>query len=436
MPELFPITPIMYAIPPGGDISTRIAPPYDVLDEGPKQALLARDPHNIVAVDLPVTPPKTVGPDEAYHEAGVLLRNWLSQGIMDAHHKPMVVGYEQVFELRGQTVRRRGLLAALGLEPFNRKGGGIFRHELTIQGGIDDRSKLMQSTRMQLSPVFGVFSDTKGVVADQLGEYFESRQPDFFGSTSHDGVQHRCWVIDDTGRIRTLQSFFQTADVFIADGHHRYTTALNYSQQHAQCQVAGRCLFMLVALQDPGMIVLPTHRMVYGLDRDFNMNKLAQYVEQHESLRLTQATYGPDQLAQLEHAVLQESGHCFGIYEPALKRTGILHAVGDDPLALLLPKRAAVWRQLDVAIAHELVIDRVLKQAFGDEHVSYRYTPDLDELRRLSDQQTGSLGLILRATPLKSVCEVSQVDELMPSKSTFFYPKVATGLVLNPLYEQ
>ncbi len=434
MPEFYPITPIRYVVPEGGDLSTRISPPYDVLDALPKQALLSRDPHNIVAIDLPVTPPKTVGPDEAYASAGRLLSRWLSEGVLVVHDRPVVVCYEQVYTLHGETVRRRGLFGSLGLEPFNRKGGGIFRHERTIQGGLDDRYKLMEHTRMQLSPVFGVYSDDGGVVAGLQACHFDGREPDFFGTTGHDGVLHRCWLVEDEGTIGELQTFFSSTDVFIADGHHRYTTALNYAGRHADDPQSGRCLFMLVAIQDPGMMVLPTHRIVDGLEHGVSLARLKACVGRWEHLELVQTDHGPDGLADLERMMADDvSSHCYGIYDAVSGETGLLRVMADDPLSTLIPDRAPVWRKLDVAIAHELVIERLLRPAFGSDRSSYRYTADLVDFRRMSGETKGSIGLMLRPTPLESVCAVSKADELMPPKSTFFYPKVATGLVINPL---
>ena len=430
MPEFQPIRVIRFHTD-NGDVSSRIAPPYDVLDEGPKQRLLAADPHNIVAIDLPVTPPKTVGPDEAYDMSGRTLEQWLASDVMVREPAPAVVAYEQVYGVAGQTLRRRGIFAALKAEQFNRKGGGIHRHELTIKGGVDDRTKLMRATRAQLSPVFGIFSDPRAEVVASLAQHFDGREPDFFGTTPHDQVEHRCWLVTDADTIARLERFFAPTDVFIADGHHRYTTALDYAREHPDNSAAANCLFVLVASEDPGMIVLPTHRIICGL-QGFTLASLESLVEEHPRMHIAPAEEGADQLDALAARLPEVGPHAMGLYDPATGRCCTL-TYTDDPLAEVTPDKPTVWRELDVAILHELLIDRVLKPSFGGESVTFTYTPEAVEVRRQAEMEGGRLGVLVQPTPLASVMGVSLADEVMPPKSTFFYPKLATGLVVNPL---
>ncbi|MEM7626171.1 MAG: DUF1015 domain-containing protein [Planctomycetota bacterium] len=414
MPELKPLTPVRFAAPAGGgDISSKIAPPYDVLDAGPKAELLARDPHNIVAVDLPVTPPKTVGPDAAYEATGELYRGWLGEGVLVHDDRRGVVVYEQAYELDGQGVRRRGLITGLGVEEFNRPGGGIFRHEMTIAGGIGDRTKLMQATRAQLSPIFGIFPDPEKSVVAALNEVCESREPDFFGTTDHDGVAHRCWAVADADTLATLAEFFADTDVFIADGHHRYTTALQFSKDHPELPGAGACLFVLVAAEDPGMVVLPTHRVVCGLDA-LSADDLRAMIE-HDP--------------RLKPAASAESAR-FGVYLPGHDSLIGIDTT-DDPLAELYPDKPAVWRTLDVAVLQHLLVDELWRGGGGP--LSVKYTADVGEMKEMTDAEPGRVGVVMRSTPLESVMGVSRANEVMPPKSTYFYPKLATGLVINPL---
>lgn len=440
MPKLNPLTPVRYSPAGAGDISTKIAPPYDVLDEGPKQELMARDPHNIVAVDLPVTPPKTVGPDEAYDAAGELYRLWLSEGVLTRDDEPAVVAYEQVYQLKGQTFRRRGLFATLQVEDFNRRGGGVFRHEMTIAGGIGDRTKLMAATAAQLSPIFGIFSDAQATVAGLLGGAFDGREPDFRGTTAGDGVEHRCWLVRDAQTLDTLTRFFESTDVFIADGHHRYTTALDFSRNHEQ--LTGRklpgadgCLFVLVAAEDPGMIVLPTHRMVTGLS-GFTMSALADAVRHRKDMNLTLTEMPREELPNLPDQLSAIGPHAMGLYCPRDKRIWTL-TFTDDPLAGSHADKPEVWRRLDVAILHELLIGEVLGPWSGGQELGFKYTADpyalLEMLKAQTKAKRPALGVVMQPTPLASVMGVSKADEVMPPKSTYFYPKLATGLVINPL---
>ncbi|MEM9419089.1 MAG: DUF1015 domain-containing protein [Planctomycetota bacterium] len=422
MPKLSPLHVVRYAADGNTDagavdLSAKIAPPYDVLDAGPKAELLKKDAHNIVGVDLPVTPPKTVGPDAAYAEAGALYRRWLSEGVLTRDDHPGVVVYEQAYELGGQTVRRRGLFAGLGVEEFNQPHG-IFRHEMTIAGGIGDRTKLMEATSAQLSPIFGIFPDPQKVAVALLNTICESRAPDYHGTTANDGVAHRCWLVHGPDTLSTLSEFFRETEVFIADGHHRYTTALQFAKDHPDLPGSGNCLFVLVAAEDPGMIVLPTHRVVCGL-QEFMWSEL-------------EAILGADDRCTLGGDPAQTR---FALYDPVSGDTVGLDTKG-DVLAEAFPDKPEVWRTLDVAVLHEWLIQRVLRPNFGGDGVTFKYTADLDEMKHLAaeeDPAGARMGVVMRGTPLQSVMDVSRANEVMPPKSTYFYPKLATGLVINPL---
>lgn len=426
MPQIRPISAIRYAAD-GGDLSTLIAPPYDVLDEGPKQALLQHDPHNIVAVDLPVTPPKTVGPDEAYEQAGSTLRQWLGEGVLQRDATPAFYAYEQAYTVGDQSFRRRGLFANVATEPFGRRGGGIHQHEHTIAGGVNDRTKLMTATAVQLSPVFSMFHDPNGIIGGILSSVCDHREPDFHGTTENDKVDHRCWRIDDPQTVARVAEFFAPTDVFIADGHHRYNTALGYAGAHADVPEAQHCLMVLVACEDPGMIVLATHRVITGLSH-FTVDALVRRA----------GTVGLDvkpvdtALSDLPDELPSHGPHAMGLYDPASRTCCVVSAASPDPLAAVLPDKPEVWRTLDVAVLHELLIDRVLRPEFGGDAIAYKYTAHLEEVPELA-ATPDRLGVIMQPTPLQAVCDVSLAGEVMPPKSTYFFPKLATGLIINPL---
>lgn len=430
MPKLMPLRALRYATE-SGDLSSRIAPPYDVLDEAPKRQLLASDPFNIVEIDLPVTPPKTVGPDAAYQQAGRTLRRWIDQGLIVQDEQPAVYAYEQSYTVGTTHHLRRGLFCTLGVEPFNRPHGGIWRHEMTIKAGTDDRLKLMQATGVQLSPIFGVFHDPARHVAQLLASAYDS-QPDFFGTTVSDHVQHKVWRITDPSIITAIQTFFEPTDVFIADGHHRYTTALNYCNSHPQHPAAQGCLFVLVAVEDPGMIVLPTHRVICDL-KDFSMQALLDEIDPRPDVFLYPSVHGHRKLDEFVQALPTAGKHAMGLYDPATNRTLVL-TFDADPLAKVLPDKPEVWRHLDVAVLSELFIDRILRPSFGGEAIYYRYTADIREMYALAEaDEAHRLGVIMQPTPLSSVTAVARANEVMPPKSTYFFPKLATGLIINPL---
>jgi uncharacterized protein (DUF1015 family) len=424
------------------DVSALIAPPFDVLDGPSKKLLLAQSPCNIVEVDLPHLPAKTVGPDEAYQRAGAQFRAWRRQQVLVRRGRPALFAYQQTFDDGGRMRQRRGLFADVALQGFGKAPdgrGGIHPHERTFPEGAEDRLRLMRTTKAQLSPVFGMYADPAGSVGGMIAEVIERGAPSFFGVTATDGVRHEVWAIDQAGDIERLTEAFAGADLFIADGHHRYTTALAYQREAAAQGAlppehpANYCLFVLVSIEDPGMLVLPTHRVIGGLT-GFSFEKFAAAAKGKLEIRPF-AGRDLDALAR-ELPAAGPSAHAIGLYAPANARQPLWIATttGADPLAATHANYSAPWRQLDVAIAQHLIVEQICQATFcPDRAVQWKFPHTFDELRMLADGKDYSLGLIMQPTPLKAVLQVSGAGEVMPQKSTFFYPKLATGLVIHPL---
>ena len=442
MPPIRPIPAIQYAGAP--DVSARIAPPYDVLDETAKAALLATDEHNIVAVDLPHLPAKTVGPDSTYHAAGERYRSWLKQGVLHRRDRPAMFVYQQTYTARGSRFERRGLIANVRVQPFGPGPdgqGGIHPHEQTFSGPKEDRLKLMRATRAQLSPIFGLHSDPAGEVHKLLSKVIESRKADAFGRTTNDDVLHEIWAVDSPDAIEPLVEAFARKDVFIADGHHRYNTALNYKAELEQAagplpdgHPATGCLFVLVAMQDPGMIVLPTHRVLGGMQKITwaDLTKAAA-----GRLSITPFAGGADKLPALEAALADAGPHALGLFNPheSAAPLAIATPFDPDPLKTTHGDMSQAWRQLDVAIVQHLLVEQICEPGFcpSGGSVTWKFPHSLDQLRLDATAAGYQLGVVMRATPLEAIEQVSAAGELMPQKSTFFYPKLATGMVINPL---
>ena len=436
MAEIKPIHALMYAGRDQGDVSDLIAPPYDVLDETAKGRLLQRSQHNIVAVDLPHLPPKTVGPDAAYDGAGRQLRQWIDGGEMQATPRPTLFAYRQTFKASGRTWRRSGLIGNVPIQPLPEPGAGrpgpgaIHPHEQTFRAPKEDRLKLMQATGVQLSPVFGMFRDETGGMGRILGETIASAPPVMQGTTDHDGVLHELW----TCREPNTAAEFGDRDIYIADGHHRYTTAVRYMAEHAAVSgrdPAGCCMFVLVPMEDPGMIILPTHRVLGGLS-GFTVERLGEAAAGLLSI----TPFDGEDPAALERALPGAGPHALGFYygsdrSPAM---AIATPVSHDPLSETHGDRSEAWRHLDVAIVQYLLVDRICRPRFTPDHeVTWHFPHALDEVVAMTDEATDRLGVVCQATPMEAVRRVSDAGELMPPKSTFFYPKLATGMVLNPL---
>ena len=440
MAEIQPFQAVTYNTDHGVDVSDRIAPPYDVLDEKSKGQLLRQSAQNIVTIDLPHLPAKSVGPTEVYRQAGQVYRKWLSEKILTRRQNPALFVYQQTFSLGPRVFKRRGLVANVHLQSMGTSKAGrgsIHPHEQVFPAAKEDRLKLMYAAEAQLSAIFGIYSDPDQSIAGLLSSVIDGRQPLLYGTTLNDQVKHELWAVEEPQQVAGFRTAMAHKDLFIADGHHRYQTALTYAQQKkSDCKNSGNanyCLFVLVALEDPGMIVLPTHRVLTGLT-GFSTSRLKEIVHAQDNLNIRKTPFGPGQLEQLAASLGQGGPHEIGLLSGPYCH--ILSTHGDhDPLKDLFPNHPKSWRLLDVAILHEIWIERVFRPNFGGSTIHSSYTANLSQVaEQIQLKPPGnSLGLILRAPSLESIHQVSLSGHLMPQKSTFFYPKVATGLVINPL---
>ena len=405
----------------GGDISRFIAPPYDILSQADKDALLAGDEHNIVAVDLPHVPPKEVGPDKVYQAAADRLNEWKSSHLLRKDDKPAIYAYQQTYSWAGLTHTRHMMICRVrATEP----GKDIIPHEKTFAGPKADRLKLTEYTRMQLSPIFGFYNDPGRAVADMLRSTATGR-PDTAGELG--GVNERLWVINDEDVINSAASVLRNEPVFIADGHHRYNTALNYRAslgEIAPDHPANYVMFVLAAMDDPGLIILPTHRIIRRL-KDFDLEKFVAAtgdVMDYEPIRPTcqdvvdadvlLKPFGPHAMALVGRG---------GAYIGRFKDVSVMKH--------LAPDQTDAWRELDVAILHRLLIGKCLVDWWTDD-TFIDYTADGPVA--LADAGSGKADLVvlLQGTPIQAVREIALAGAVMPHKSTYFYPKVATGMVL------
>lgn len=411
---------------PQGDVGSFLAPPYDVLSAADKQALLEACPRNIVAVDLPVVPPKEAGPDEVYAAAADRLRQWMAQGVLTQDPRPALYAYEQSFPWAGRTYVRRALLAGVRATPL---GQDVIPHEHTFAGPKADRLKLTEHTRMQLSPIFGFYDDAGGEVVRTA---FAGRCcPTARGRLGP--VTEKLWVIQEPEVIGAIQTALRKTPVFIADGHHRYTTQLGYRDRLLRDgrigpgDEANFVLFALVAKDDPGLMILPTHRVMRGLSKDFSLAKLSAAAPEFEWRPLDVSNQGlSDPNAPLSplgpHAMAFFGGH-----------QALVATLKDlDAMRRAAPAESQAWRELDVAILQKLIVEKALAPWKAPEF-SIEYTPAAAVVLDACRQGKAQLGALLQSTPLTAVEAIARAGAVMPHKSTYFYPKLATGMVLKPL---
>ncbi len=430
--------------------SAVVAPPYDVLSGEDKARLLSRDGHNVVAIDLPHIPPKQAGPDAVYEAAGATLKQWIAEGVLKQDGSPALYAYQQTYTHDGTTYKRRGFFGRVRLEAFG-PGGTIHPHEQTFSGPKEDRLKLMRATKANLSPVFGLYDDPTNDVTDLLFEAVglapALAQAELPSQDHKSIVASELWAVTDPAVIADVQKMMASKHVYIADGHHRYTTCLNYRKEVADARGTGmdpadpvnQCLFVLIAMQDPGLIIMPTHRVVAASSlKDFYLEAFKEAAEKYG--QIVETKFRGDSLASLERELPGFGPHAMGVYDPIEDTAVVFRPNGEDPLGAFpedaaLSGKSAAWRQLDVAILQHLVFDRIVSPAFGDAEkaMSWAFPHEAHEVATLCRSGDYRVGFLLQPTPLTAVRDLCNANELMPQKSTFFYPKLATGMVINPL---
>jgi len=407
-----------------GNLSTLIAPPYDVLESADKDALLRKSDRNIVAVDLPHLPPKSAGSPEAYARSAKLLHDWLTDGTLVHESHPALYVYHQEYEHAGRQYVRRKFIARLRLQPFS--AGVVLPHEQTFGGPKEDRLALMKATRCQLSPIFGLYDDPGNRVNALFAEV-SARTPD--ATATLEGVVNRVWVVADGKVTQAVTSAMADKRVYIADGHHRYGTALLYrdtlvereGRALAPNHPANFVMFVLAGMDDPGCLILPYFRTVEGVDVTSLVAAWRDGVDvvDHAPRSLPPLTKGGPGGVDL---VLHDG------------RTGnevALRFTNRAILRKLEPSQVAPWYDLDYAYLHRYLIDELFPKAIGHS-AKVHYLKSADDAKAAAREHAG-VALLVNATPMAQLRAVSEAGGLMPQKSTYFHPKLATGVTLYPL---
>lgn len=414
MLELRPLQAIRYNFDvPGGDWSDVLAPPYDVLNERDKRQLLAQCDRNIVAIDLPHLPPKSAGPPQAYERAASTLNQWLDERTLVREAAPALYVYHQAFEHEGRSFVRRMFIARLRLEPFER--GVILPHEQTFGGPKEDRLALMKATGCQLSPIFGLYSDP----GDRIGGLLEpivAHPPRATGVLSE--VENRVWAVTDHTVIEQVAAVLREKKVYIADGHHRYGTALMYRDWCADKQgealapedAANFVMFVLASMDDPGCLILPYYRAI----GEVSVSTLLEAWEP-----------GVEVLADGDPA------HDLTLYDGETGQRVSVRFTRREVLRKLEPRQVEPWYELDYAYLHRYLIEDLLVGAAG-EKVDLHYVKSVQDAIGAARKHNG-VALLTKATPMAHLRAMSEAGGLMPQKSTYFHPKLATGIAINPL---
>ena len=444
MPSIASLRGLRYDPKHVGVLSQVIAPPYDVIDAALQDRLYEQHPANVVRLELNREEAGDGDLSNRYTRAARFLKAWREQGVLMEESAAALYVYHQEFEVDGQTHSRHGVMARVRLERFGT--GNIHPHEETMSGPKQDRLLLTRACRANLSQVFGLYPDPAGEVQAQLDEAVAGQPP--VEATDHLGVRSRMWPMTNETVAARVAGLLGPKPVFIADGHHRYETACTYRDEIAQAYAeahggdplpsdhpANFVLMMLVGMSDPGLVVLPTHRL-FTQPAVATARELAAKLGDCFSIEPAGVAPAEADNVWLEIEAENDQG-TLGFYtaEDQAWTLARITPAGRLRMEQVAADHGTAWQSLGVSILHRLVVDDLLR---GPEPAGGPLpTPGYVHLVRevVEGLKTGRYPLAALVMPasVEDIRQVSQTGERMPAKSTYFYPKLASGLVFNML---
>lgn len=445
MPTIEPFRGLRYDLGHVGSLSDVICPPYDVISPEFQDQLYKRHPCNYIRIELNRDEPGDSEQSNRYSRAAKYLRQWRQEGVLQQEPDAALYVYHQTFTEGGVEFTRRGFLARVRLERFGE--GKIYPHEETHASAKQDRLLLTRATKCNPSPIFGLYPDPQNEALEVLTAATAGQQP--LTATDQLGVVHRLWPVTNLSVINRVGAILGPKPTFIADGHHRYETACNYREEQATASgglhpnhPANYTLMMLVSMNDPGMIVLPTHRLFRGMPEMTSQELTAKL---SSCFTCNPGGKGPEKVKAIWKEI-EESGEqgrlAFYTAKDDFWTVCEVSDAGVNRMAQLSGDHSVDWQGLGVALLHRLVMETLLGATNLPKPM---YVHSVDEVihglkegdtkGRDATGQEGSGGkfnlaaLVMPAT-VDHVRAISEHGERMPAKSTYFYPKLLSGLVI------
>ena len=434
MAEIYPFRGWRYDISQVGDFSDVTAPPYDVIDTPQQTELYQRHPCNCIRLILNREEPGDQGADERYSRAADFLRHWQCEGVLMQEREDALYVYHQEYDWEGRHYVRKGFLGRLRLEEFGT--GFVYPHEQTMSGPKADRLALTKACRTNLSAVFGLYPDAESNVQAPLEAAIIGKPP--LEAMDHWRVVHRMWPVTEHTVINAVRDGMKDKPIFIADGHHRYETAINYrnwlrseGDLTGDQEAANFMLMMFVGMEDPGLAILPTHRLVSGLP-DVTADDMRSVLTDHFEVELIGV--GSDGAKETwELMEIDDGQNVFGFGTAADGHWLLARLTDSSPMAMLAADQSDEWRTLGVSVLHKLVLEHLVAAKYSEAEPSCRYVHLLDEVISAQAEGTCQLACLVAPAGIDDVQKVASKFEKMPPKSTYFYPKLLSGLVFNPL---
>ncbi|NTW56128.1 MAG: DUF1015 domain-containing protein [Chlorobiaceae bacterium] len=423
MPEIRPFNGLRYNPETAGDMSHIICPPYDVIPPSMQQELYGSSACNAIRLELPMEA-------DPYGAAAERLAEWMKNGVLMQETEPALYPYSQTFtDQEGHTHTRSGLFAAMRLHEFAERK--VLPHERTLSGPKADRLNLFRTTKTNISAIFGLYADAQGQ-ADRLIAGFTSANEPVIDAVFQ-GVRNRLWRLVDPELAKAVQEVLADKSVYIADGHHRYETGLNYRREreaanpeHTGEEAYNFILTYLNNIHDRGLVVFPIHRLIHSVE-GFNATEFRSRLEEH--FEVTEL----DGRAALK-AYLETSGSSY-TYGVVTDGSVFGITLREAPADLLDSNISPALQQLGLVVLHEVVLTRLLgiSQEAMALQTNIVYVKDDGEVFRIVADGRAQVGFVVKPATVGQVLDVSESGGVMPQKSTFFYPKIMTGLVFKTL---
>ena len=435
MADVRPLRGIRYNQEIADDLARVITPPFDVISPEAQERYYARDPYNVIRLELGREDTNDTTLDNRYTRSAATFAEWRGQGVLRQDATPRYYLYQQRFTHGGQSYTRTSLLGRVRLEPWSARV--ILPHEHTMAKLKNDRLSLMRACAANFSPLMCMYDDPQGRMRRLLAPYAENAA---LRATDEASEEHRLHPLTDARQIELIRDFFAERQLYIADGHHRYETALNYRREAEERRhglslddAANFVMMALIDIADPGFLVLPTHRLLFGLSAEMLAKLTAEQLARYFTVQELANTTGSEELVKM----LERSGKEQPSLAISTSERGLLLAINEQGRARMAESgHSEAWNNLDVAIAQMLVLEDLLgiSQQEMTAGMYVRFTSEANTALQAVRAGKAQAALLLNAMPLRQVRDVALADDRMPQKSTYYYPKLITGLVINPLW--
>lgn len=406
-----------------GNIKDNVCPPYDIISDSEREALINKSENNIIRLELPRG-------EEPYKTAGATLKRWLDEGVLKCEDKESLYIYEEDFEALGKTYKIKGLVCLVKLEEFS--AGVVLPHEETLSKAKTDRFNLMSETFCNFSQIYSMYVDEKSEIPERLDRMSEKKADVEF--INDDGITQKLWICQDSDDITYITDKFKSKQLYIADGHHRYETALNFKKKliedgkiTIETDLGNYVMMFLIDIDNPGLVIFPTHRLVKDLE-NYDEEKAVEGIKEFFDV---EKRHDLEKLNDVLNATDKRSY----AYYTGQDYYYLCTIKDEDSVAKLMPEKSEAYSSLDVTALHTLILERV----FGIDkdnmarQINLTYTRDYKEAIDGVRSNKYQCSFIIKSTKIHQIKDVAAAGEKMPQKSTYFYPKLITGLVMNKI---